>query len=528
MSASAALEIAERADPEPAPPATSLAHPPRRTLIATLLVAAVLALVLYRPWDARPFDILDFSEFLPLLTKHEGWWERVVAFTSTYFTRQGRANVIEYGVLSLKWTLFGGNVVAWQMARAAWMLGIVGGVFLLLQRLGSSARASAVGALLFVVATSASQGWTRLTMGEPLALGFLLVASHVAVGYSRSAAWRRDTLVIALAMVLVVLTKEILVCTAPFVLALALVHRGDGVVAAPARDRRAVGLVIVVALACAAALVPAALATTGARAESYASSYGAAGLTPAWYAELLARLLLAKPLLFPGNLLLLALTIAGLAIAARQPPRDGLGWRIALALLLPACGALAYVPWPRFERFYALPFLLGVALLLALALTALERRLARAAWGVYAIAAIALGYHALDAAQGARESAARQRVNARVAEAMARHANADTIRVATAFLVRQQWQGLGPTLGRYAGATHAGMTMPPVVDVPCDEAGRRYRQGLGRDVLVSYSNQCGTLPSSTLTVRERFRYVDWLTLGTVQDSLRADVVVGVR
>jgi hypothetical protein len=452
----------------------------------------------------------------------------VVAFTSTYFTQQGRANVVEYAVLALKWTLFGSDVVAWQLARAAWMLGLVAGVFILLGRLGSSARAASAGAMLFVVATSASQGWTRLTMGEPLALGFLLVGAHVAVGYSRSAAWRRDALVITMAMVLVVFTKEILVCTAPFVVALALMHRGRGIAGAPARDRRSVVLVMVVALACAAALVPAALAATGARSESYAAAYGGAGLTPAWFVELLARMLLVQPLLFPGNLLLVALVLAGVATATREHRGSEVAWRLGMVLLLPVCGALAYVPWPRFERFYALPFLLAVAMLLALALTALEQRLARGAWGVYAIAAIALAYHALDAGQGARESAARQRVNAQVADAIARETGADSIRVATAFLVRQQWQGLGPTLRRYAAATHPGVAIPPAVDVACDEAGRRYRQGVGRSVLVTYSNQCGTLPGATLTVRERFRYIDWLTLGVVQDSLRADVLVGAR
>jgi hypothetical protein len=244
-----------------------------------------------------------------------------------------------------------------------------------------------------------------------------------------------------------------------------------------------------------------------------------------WYMELVARMMLLRPLLFPGNLLLAVVLFTGLAVALRHGDRRDTWARVALAASLPLAGALLYLPWPKFEQFYGLPFLLAPALLLAGAIDAIGKRWPRGVWIARGAVVLALAAHGLNATQGARESAARRVVNAKVAGILATSPRGDTIVVASPYRVQQAWQGTGPTLSRYAAATHHGIARRPAVDVACTEAGRRYRFGLGNATLVSYSDMCGTLPRTDFTVRETYSYIDWATLSVRRDSLRADVLL---
>jgi hypothetical protein len=501
-----------------------------RTRIASALPAAsavlclAIALLLYRPWEPRPFDILDFSEFLPLLTAHDSFGERVAALVRHYFMEQGRANVLSYGIIALKWTLFGGSPVAWQLARFALLLASIGGAFSLLRRLGASAAAAALGASLFLVANTASVAWTRLTMAEPLGLALMLVAAHASLTVHSAARWKRQAIVIALALTLAVLAKEMLIACVPFVLLLAM---RDSSGRMTYRTRRVLMVVAMTAVGCAVALVPVVLAAFGATSESFTAAYGAGSFTPAWYAELVSRMLLLKPVLFPGNLILAVVLLTGLLVALERKDRPALVLA-GIALSLPLVAAVLYLPWPKFEQFYGLPYLLGLALLLAVALTQIERRWQHGKLLAYAGCVVALGYHALNAAQSARESAARQVVNARVADVLASHSRGDSVVVAMSYLVRQSWQGTGPTLQRYALAAPPGARVGAATDVPCAEGGRRYKEGLGRSVLVTFSNQCGSLPRGAVTVREHYSYLDWATLRVVHDSLRADILLPPR
>jgi hypothetical protein len=517
------------------PPSTTLAAdlPGRaatRARAATITTAAggalllLMALGMYRPWESQPFDILDFSEFLPLLTGSDGFIGRFTALVRHYYTEQGRFNVLTYAGLAMKWTILGDDASAWYLLRFSLMLAITGGSFALLRRLGASTIAAASGATLFLVANTASVAFTRLTMAEPLGLAMLLIASHVAAGFQSSRAWRRDAAVIAGALALAILAKEMMVACAPFVLLLATSRGADGSFGPPRVDARAIRLAVVTALACGAALVPVGLAALGASSESFTASYGTTSLTPMWYVELVGRMMLLQPLLFPGNLLLAIVLLTGLTVALRHGDRRETWTRVALAASLPLTGALLYLPWPKFEHFYGLPFLLAPAILLATALAAIDRRWPRGAWVANGAVILALLFHGLNATQGARESAARRAVNAKVAGILATSPRGDTIVVASPYRVRQAWQGTGPTLSRYAAATHAGVARRPAVDVPCTEGGRRYKFGLGSAVLVSYSDMCGSLPRTDVTVREPYSYIDWATMSVRRDSLRADVL----
>ncbi|HJU89273.1 MAG TPA: hypothetical protein VJ672_07775 [Gemmatimonadaceae bacterium] len=499
-----------------------------RSAVPAYLVGSALflivALVMYRPWESHPFDILDFSEFLPLLTSNESYVARVSALVRHYFVEQGRFNALVYAGLSLKWTVLGDNPAAWYLARFTIMLGIIGATFALLRRLGASAAAAMLASGLFLVANTASVAFTRLTMAEPLGLAFVLVAAHLAVGYQTSTRWRRDAVVIAIALALAMLTKEMLAACAPFVLLLATTRR-DERFDVPRVDARSIRLVLVTVLACVAASVPIVLAAVGASTQSFTASYGTTSLSPAWYLELVARMLLLQPLLFPGNLLLAVVLLTGFLCAVSRRAGRETWTKVALAMSLPAVAALLYLPWPKFEHFYGLPFLLGAAFLLVIALEEIERRWQRGTLLAYTAVLVALVYHALNATQSARESAAKRVVNAKVANILAGDTRGDTIVVASPYQVKQAWQGTGPTLSRYAAATHAGVTQRPAIDVPCVEGGRRYRFGLGNAVLVTYSDGCGSLPRSTHTAREFYTYIDWATMSLRRDSLRADVLL---
>jgi hypothetical protein len=54
--------------------------------IATLalVLAVVVAFIIYRPDRDLPFDNLDFSEFLPILQSSESFWERTRELTRHY------------------------------------------------------------------------------------------------------------------------------------------------------------------------------------------------------------------------------------------------------------------------------------------------------------------------------------------------------------------------------------------------------------------------------------------------------------
>jgi hypothetical protein len=113
------------------------AHRPRRAATAIAFVlAALLSGLLYQPWVNTPFDILDFSDFLSTLRQNDSFVQRALDLTRQYAS-QGRFNLLNYAALAGKWSLFGWNEAAWQIARSCQMLCIVAGVYLLLRKLGA-------------------------------------------------------------------------------------------------------------------------------------------------------------------------------------------------------------------------------------------------------------------------------------------------------------------------------------------------------------------------------------------------------
>ncbi|HET7025267.1 MAG TPA: hypothetical protein VFI39_08705 [Gemmatimonadales bacterium] len=509
-------------DPLPAAPV-----PSRRALAALAVTAIALALALYRPWASRPFAILDFSEFLPLLFGHQGFGSRLLALVHYYAIEHGRLNLTSYVALAAKWSFLGPNPVWWQWARLAEMLAVVGLTYNLARRFGASVSGAAAGAGLMIVAHTATDAWVRQTMGEPLGLLAILAAALVADGYrSGTDRWRLP--IVAVLVVTAILAKEMLLGAVPLVMVAAVARDRDGRLAPPdtgPRSRRFVGWVSGAALLSLAAV---AWVAHGAGGGGFGASYGAANVSAGRFAWLWQTILVPAGLrpgldtwLLPANLALLIVVVLGFAaswrVAGTRPHLVGI---LALGLGLPAIGAALYVPWPYFNLFYGLPFLVGPAMLLATAVTGLTgTSLTRAAAiaGVVVVLAGAGG----DSAHLATASAARQQVDHGVALALG-SAGGDSVIVFEPYLPQQAWQGTGATLVRYAVAMHLADSLPPANDLPCGKAAAAIQAGGGRHTFITYSDRCGVFRNTSRRIRSKYRYLDLSGIHT--DTLEADIL----
>ena len=189
----------------------------RIRIMGAVVTIAALALALYRPWVGRPFDTLDFSEFLPLLTGPSSLGSRFAALTRYYVGEHGRLNVLSYAALAAKWTWLGASPVRWQWGRFAEMALLTGGVYLLGRRLALRPLPALAAASLFVFSRLVSEAWTRMTMGEPLGILCTLGALHLAIGWRRTPAPAMRAAWAGALMVGAVLAKEMLVGVLPLV-----------------------------------------------------------------------------------------------------------------------------------------------------------------------------------------------------------------------------------------------------------------------------------------------------------------------
>lgn len=499
--------------------------------LALLIGAAVLGVTLawaaYRPERERPFRVVDFSEFLPLLERGGD----VLGGTrelATYYAGQGRFNVIPYFLMATKWSAFGAWSPGWQLPRAALMLLLVGLTYLLLRRLGATALGAVVGASVYLWAPSASDGWVQLTMAEPPGAALMLGASLLAVGYQRSRHWQRDAGVIAIAAAALILSKELLAPLILLPLGLALTVQPDGTFARPRPDRRTLGLVAGVGLASLLALTPIAVLYLRADPSAYAALYGQAPQSPfvllaAWIAALIpfdAAPSPASPAWAVAVVGFTVLVASGWRVGFQHPVEGRRArWLLALAVLVPLAGVLAYLPSPWYARFYSLPYLIGTAVFMGMAATYLQRHAphgtawALSGWGAATVFALA------GAAEHAARADARQRrddaVVARVAAL-----GADSVWYATSRPPPYEWLGMGATLRRYAAATHR--QWPPTRDVACERAsGTTDTTGF---VVVSFlEDGCSVAARGATVMAVQYRRMDWNRWMLVADSAAAVV-----
>jgi hypothetical protein len=508
-----------------APPAV---RPGSRTSAFAWAAGAVaLALALYRPWQPRPFAVLDFSEFLPLLLGHSGFGSRLAALVRYYAIEHGRANLTSYVALAAKWSFLGPEPVRWQWARILEMLAVTGAMFAVARRFGASTFGAAAGAALFVVSRTAEDAWLRQTMGEPLGLLCILGAALVADRDGRRAdRWRAPAA--AALVVAAILAKEMLVGAVPLVIVAAVARGADGRLSRPDTGPRARRFAAWIGAATALALGIVVWAAHRAGSVGFGTSYGASSISAGRFVALWQTIIAPEAglpglglWLRPANLAFLALAGLGAAEAWRAAADRGHLTAVAiLGLGLPAIGAALYVPWPYFNFFYGLPFLAGPALLLATGVTALQRTpLPRLA------AALGLGVLVTGAGvtsgQLAAAGMARQVVDHDVAAALSA-VPGDSIIVFEPYLPQQAWQGTGPTLVRYALALGLADRLPPAIDLPCGKAAAALESGRGRHTFITYTDRCGAFRDAAIRLRAGYRYLDWT--GLRSDTLEADII----
>lgn len=511
--------------------------PPRSSKWAYLLVAAAALLTasyIFRPWLRLPFDIWDYREFIPVL-REGGGPPRQFHRLLSYYGGLGRFNPLFYAAILGQWIGFGEHSWAWQLARCAFMSLNVGLFWALCRRLGMSNLGAISGATLFIASTSAQRAWMQL-VAEPQGLAALLLAALVAAGFQATRYWARSAVGITLLLACAILTKEILAVLGPVIVVLAWSRQPDGSFALPTPSRR--NLVLGFSALAVALLAGLGIwhVRHGPSAGGYGMAYGVAPLTPGrLLANILAILMPVRTglgvglgLLFPANLTCLLVVILGWRIRFRTV-RDArkavvdLGWIAGIVLL----GAVAYLPWPKFDDFYALPFLAGPALLFGCAVAALER--GGRSHRLLAVAAplIVLLYGAVVARRDVATAAASLQVNVVLARSLREFARYDSLLVVGPGSGPRMLPVHGFELRDYAIAMRyaddAGL--PRVRDASCEEGVAMLRRGAGATVLATYSYGCGPLPQPTRRLVGGFTYRDWMTFAPIRDSLSIDLLI---
>jgi hypothetical protein len=509
-------------------------RPRRRGALITLACFGVVALWLYRPWHGRPFDVIDFADFLPLLTGAGTFAERVGALAEYYGSEHGRFNLVAYVGLAAKWELFGSAPLPWQLIRAAQMLLATGATYLLLRRLAAGPWGAALGATVILFSLSASHAWVRLPVPEPLGLLLVLVSALLAMRVRTARRWRTIAIASGIALALAIITKEMMVGWVPVIAYLGCFLGTDGRLE-PIRMPEARGrwLLGCLGLGTAAAAVPVLLTAAGGTGEGYTSMFGSGGTDLGRIAEIFQRMLLPWPVA-QGNegpafsvsaLIFLVALVLGLMKAAADPEWGGHARRsMALGVALPVIGTVLYAPWPTYWAPYGLPFLVGFSVLVATAITAAERRSPRWGVAVRVLAVIGLLLVVPPPVHLARRLAARQDVNVALARALLSRTRADSVIVALSVPPRPGIPGIASALRKYALVLQRDVDLPPAIDAYCPAVGERLRRGLGRTVVISYTDQCGRLPVATLTARQRFRYFDLSRLRIITDSVQAHLL----
>jgi hypothetical protein len=222
----------------------------------------------------------------------------------------------------------------------------------------------------------------------------------------------------------------------------------------------------------------------------------------------------------------LTLLAIGWWVALWQREQRGSTLRLlGLLIILPVLGALVYLPLPTFADFYGLPFLVTPAILLAVAVDAIARRLPPARHLAYAAAAIVILATAVQAQHSAGAVRARDEVNFALLDRLSQYSSLDTIYVGSPPGPRPGWR-LGSRIAHSRAAyTHAGSVhQPPIQDVACGELRERERSASGNSLFVSYSYVCGSIDHPTATLIRRFSYLDPIALSVRPDSFRVDLL----
>lgn len=505
---------------------------PRPVVVGGFLAGWLgLALFLFQPHVARPFDVVDFPEFLPLLQGAPGPWEGFGKIVS-YYGRHGRFNVLDYALITAKWELFGNSTVAWQLTGAAIMGGMAALLYLLLRRLGSSALGAGLASTLVLCSLLATPAWLRLSIRESLGSIILYAGMIAATNLHGARRWVWVLVSGASAAIGMILLKEMLIAALP-----GLWFIGATYSPSPARDalrsRRALWFAAVLLGASALATVPVAIVALRAPAEAYAAGYGTALAAPSqllltWIA-LLVPFAPAAP---QHHVAILAVDLAFvllLLFGCRLYLRADVGGArartlVGFALVFPLLCVLAYVPWPSFRLFYGIPFVLGTALLVALSVTGIQHVRPRFTWLAVTAWLWVTVYMATQAHAVAREFDASVRMLHRTVEALETTATHDSIvYTACGGLRLENWVPAAGLLERVAAAE--GRRHAPLVATDCEDMQRRVPAADSAVALLVFSQGPFTLGLPSRRILQPIVRFEWNSLSLAHDTIRAELVV---
>ncbi len=482
---------------------------------ACLALAGLAALLVYQPWRPEPFDILDFSEFLTVLRGSTGFFDRFRSL-ATYYGTQGRVNELGYVIIAATHQLFGLRPQAWVAVRDVQAAFVVPMAYIALRAFGATRLAAGLGASVFLFGTAAASSWLRQT-GEPLGTVFLMIATLLALHWERMRQHARGAVALFGVLVGMLLCKETLVAAVPFLCLVALMSGSLWECNRWTVARRLWSFTLTSLAACAVLGGLLAWSYSVRKSDAYAALYGAAAISAGDLGHRILQFTLPvsfagsalQMVAFPPNLvfvLLLAIGAVSLAVTRRDRRRP-------IALVLPAlvlltAGLVVYLPWPRFEPFYATPFLFGVSLIVA-ALTdsVYAGPLARAA--VVACWVFITGTCALNAFGLAEYTRAGRQLNHEVAQRIAAADPRDSVTIVSARLTPQAWQNPAATFGRYIRAVGVSEAPPPTRDLACDTETWRNRLQQFTGPAFVFIDACGEASVRSDTVAREYRYFDW-------------------
>ena len=496
----------------------------KETLTAVALLGSI-AVLLFRPWEPLPFPIVDFGGWLVLLSSSGSAVDGFRALVAEH-AREGRVNVLSMLYVAVNWALFGSHSLGWQLLRAGIMLAIIGTAYAVFRKLGANRGGALTGAAFFVITDSARSVWMLPQAMEHVATVLVLVATLVAASSDTSArSWRPATMIAAM-LVLAIWVREPMVAAVPFVVLVALCHRGEGHLAPPQVDRRSVRLVAVVGGAVTILnVIPVVAVRSFERATGYASRFGVDNMSVGNVENVLAALMLpvTREPLFPANaMFILAIGLAAIGMNARARRYRAM---LLLASSLPLFAALIYMMWPSFPGNYALPYVPSIALAFALALSTLWGRSPIQRGIAVASASVVVGYGVLLT------------INDQGAYASARFLDAEMARIVSETPASQLIAvvddprlagGFGRGLSLYAAATR-GKAPPQSSDVDCAAAVRLVASPTPGSLVVRPPGACdnAAFPAPTVSVRRRSSVVDWKTLRSRSQEAAADFWVGI-
>lgn len=396
------------------------------------------------------------------------------------------------------------------------LLGILIWVFLRTAlRFGLSPLASGLGASLFVLSRPASEGWLRLT-GEPIAAVFFLLGLGVALRYHRSPNPARTSLIIGLFSVLMILGKETMISCVPLLWLLAVAWQGESGIRIPKLDRKTLTATAILGTTTVVMGAFMMLVSNQTGPEAYTGAYGtgALNLVRLQYNVLATVWPLGEPFqIFSAYGTISSLfVLLGCGLAIRLGPRAPVVAGIIFLLLISIAGPVVYLPWQRFEAFYAIPYLVGPAGLLALAARGMMG-LSRSQGAPRIRAALVTGTVALllvsPALDADRERSVRgitRVLNWELAQAVAGYPETDSLLFAVTILPDQAWQGRGPALSRYANVLFDVGKVIPAADGLCSDVGNHLGEApTEQEIIVSYHHWCGPIPGAEMTITQEFR-----------------------